>query len=90
MIIEFLLSVVAGFVKLVLGILPNIPAMPAWIDDSLDTVLNTVAQGVSILSYLYTPQIFIFILSTALVVLNFEQAYHAIMWVVRKLPIGVQ
>jgi len=90
MIIEFVLSVVAGFVKAVFGILPNIPPMPAWVDTSLDTVIDVVIGGVGLVSYLYSPQIFIFVLTTSLVVLNFEHVYHAAMWVIRKLPIGVQ
>jgi hypothetical protein len=89
MIIEFFLGVIGGFLKLVFGVLPSIPPMPAWVDTSLDFFTTIILQGVGLVSYLYTPQLMIFLFTTLLVLINFEYVYHSVLWIVRKLPFNV-
>ena len=86
MIIEFILNTVTNVIQSVLGILPDLPAMPAWITDYTDILVSIITAPLEIMAYILTPAILIFVLTTTLVVFNFEIVYHAVMWVVRKLP----
>lgn len=89
MIPQFFLSVIGGFVKLVFSILPDVPAMPMWVSDSLDAFMTVVLDGVALVSYLYSPLILAFIFTTAVVIINFEYLYRSTMWIVHKLPWSV-
>jgi len=88
MILEFVLSVVGTVLRALFGVLPDLPEAPAWLTTTLDTFIGSVMSGVAFVSYIMTPTIFIFVLSTFLVLLNFEYIYHLVLWIIKKLPIG--
>lgn len=89
MIVEFLMSVISALVQGVLGLIPSIPAMPGWVDTAADYLLNSLAGVVGILVYLYTSQLFLFVLTTFVVIIGFEHLYHLAMWIIRKLPTSI-
>lgn len=87
MIIEFLLSVLVGFIKLVLGILPNVPATPDAVLNGGNFITSTISSVISVLSMLLTPVLLGACVVIILGMLNFTWIYHSVMWVIRKLPV---
>ena len=88
MIVQFILSAIMSALKAILGVLPNIPPMPSFITDSAEYVADIIVGGVSSLVYIFTQELFAFIVLTVIVLMNFETIYRTTMWVIRKLPIS--
>jgi len=70
-----------------LGVLPDLPATPASVITAGDWTIDTIAGAVSFLTMIYGTTLFGAIILIASLTLVFEQAYHTVMWVVRKIPI---
>lgn len=88
MIVQFILSGIMQALKFILGALPNIPPMPSFITDSAEYIADLIVGVVGILVYVFTQQLFTFIVLTVIVLMNFETIYRTVMWVIRKLPIS--
>lgn len=88
MIIEFFLNSVASVLKLIFGILPSLPPMPEWITDFTVLISDFIIGGIFFVSYLLTPQLLIFLITTLVVITQFDIIYHGVLWVLRKLPIS--
>ncbi len=86
MIIDLMISVMIGFVKVVLGILPNVPATPSAIVDGGNWVTSTIGGVISVLSMLLTPALLAAVVLVIVGLINFQWIYHTVMWVVRKIP----
>lgn len=87
MIIDFIISVFATFVKGVFYILPSLPDMPEPITSGGDWLINTVTSVASVLTMVYSPALMAIMISTAILLLNFEHIYHVTMWILRKIPV---
>jgi hypothetical protein len=81
-----MISVMIGFVKVVLGILPNVPATPSAIVDGGNWVTSTIGGVISVLSMLLTPALLAAVVLVIVGLINFQWIYHTVMWVVRKIP----
>lgn len=88
MIVQFILSGIMGALKAILGLLPNIPPMPSFVTTGAEYIADIIVGGVSILVYIFTQEIFAFIVLTVIVLINFETIYKTTMWVIRKIPIS--
>lgn len=85
MITEFLLGVFYNFSTFIIGLFPNLPAMPAQITSGTNGVITIIGNTVGVISYIYTP----FILTTVFVILiaiiNFDVIYKLVLWIYHKI-----
>ena len=76
MIIEAFLTAVTVVLKAIFGILPSLPPI--------------ALAGATFLFYYILGAFFYPVLLMAVALLGFEHIYHFVMWVIKKLPIGVK
>lgn len=88
MITSVILQALFGMVQIILWIFPDVPPMPEGIVSGTDYIIALIGQMIGVVSYILSPTILIFSLTTILIIINFESIYHLLQWVVRKLPIG--
>lgn len=90
MVLELVWETLKALVMVVLGILPDLPDMPSAIAAAAQSVTNWFQTTHDILVILLGQSF----MSAAMVIIvglfTFEYIYHGVMWVVKKLPIGVQ
>lgn len=89
MIIEGFIEVFLGIVKGIFYLVPSIPQMDSSIITGVNTMTGYLVGSVAFVAYLFTPALLIFILSSTIVILNFDFFYSVTMWVIRKLPFNV-
>jgi hypothetical protein len=87
MIIDFSIKVLVGFVKAVMGILPNVPATPSAVVSGGNWVMTTITSVISVLSMLLSPALLTACVLVIVGLINFQWIYHTVMWVVRKIPV---
>lgn len=85
MIIEAVINLVTTLIHAVFGFI-NIPAMPEGIETSINYVFDLLFNGVQFLGFVMHWEVVKVLLPILLAVLVLEQAYHVIMWIIRKLP----
>lgn len=78
-----------GFALLTTAFLamPNLPPIDPSVAAIGDTVLGFMSHAYFILAYLFSPLLLGFALSAAIGIMFFEQIYHGIMWILRKIPV---
>ena len=90
MVLELIWEALKALVMVVLGVLPDLPDMPSTIESAAQNVTGWFQKTHDILE-IYLGQSF---MTAALVIViglfTFEYIYHAVMWIIKKLPIGVQ
>lgn len=84
MITEFILAGFQTVVQILLFLIPNIPSMPTGIADAMDMVVGMITSTVGVISYIYTPVVFIFIFTAVLAILGFDFIYKFVLWVLHK------
>lgn len=88
MIVEAILNAIYKLLTTVFGVLPNIPDFDGF-TDSLNIVLDTIFNNLSLLGVFVRPQTIHIIVPVFLAIYNFEHIYHFIMWIIRKLPFSI-
>jgi len=81
-------AILQGFyavVTFILGLLPNIPQVPDNVRDATDSFVDTIGDVVGLISYLYTPTIFILVFTIIIAVINFDVIYKFALWVYHKI-----
>lgn len=89
MIIKAIFDLVLGLLKLVFGILPNIPDLPDNINNSLNTVFDTIFNNLDLLGLFVRIDTIKTLVPLLIIVINFEHVYHFTMWIIKKLPLGI-
>ncbi len=89
MIIDFLFNAVVVLVKGVFGVLPSLPPIDPAISGASEWVITTVAGAVYLFYYILGG-FFYPVLVLTIALLGFEHGYHFVMWIIKKLPIGVK
>lgn len=90
MILNVFFGAISALIQTVFGVLPDLPDMPAGIVTALDTIPEMVRFGSRYLSY-YIGSTFMLVMIPILIILaNFNWIYHLVIWVLKKLPIGVK
>lgn len=84
MITEAILSGFQTVVTIVLSIIPNLPAMPGAIEDSLEYVVSLITDTVGVMAYIYTPVFLLFIFTMFLAIIGFDFVYKFVLWVLHK------
>lgn len=90
MIIEVIFEMVKILLTSVLGILPDIPPVPVVISDAVDYLLVEISRAMQYISEIFGYAFSLVVAGCLLIMLTFNQIYHLVMWIIRKLPIGAQ
>ena len=85
MILETLLNLVFGLLKIVFGFI-SLPAFPVRLSSSIDTFLNLIFDNVTLLGFFIRPLTLTSVVPILIILLNFDYVYKIIMWILRKIP----
>lgn len=87
MITDFMITILTGSVQLILGVLPDVADTPSAIVDGGDWIIDQITSVISVLSMVLTPALLTATIVVAVGMLLFDNIYHGVMWVLRKIPI---
>ena len=91
MIIETLFELVKLLLTTVLGVLPNLPAMPEALINSINYILDLLFnEGASLLGFFVRIDTIKLIAPIAVLIFNLDKIYSLILWVIKKLPLGMK
>ena len=85
MIIEALLNLIKLLLNVVFGWI-NIPQFPEGLTNSVDTFLSLVFDNLSLLGFFIRRETLMISIPLLIILLNFEQVYKLVMYIVRKIP----
>lgn len=85
MITEAIMNGFQASVNIILAMLPPIPAMPSGVQSALDYIVDVIGQVVGVISYLYTPVVFVFVITAILAILSFDFIYKFVLWILHKI-----
>ena len=85
MILEALLNVVFGLLKIVFGWI-NIPAFPEGLANSINIFLSLIFDNITLLGFFIRPATLTICIPILIILLNFEDVYKITMWILRKIP----
>lgn len=89
MILQAVIDLLVGLVKLCFGWI-NLPPLPVQIQNVLDTVLGYMRDGIGILAWFIDLNYVLVLVPIVIVIINFDKVYRLTMFVLRKLPIGIE
>lgn len=87
MIFDFLITGLFSLLTTVFGALPTLPAVSDDILAPVESLANFIHDGAKVLGMIFSPALFTAALVVIFAVIFFEQIYHTVMWIVRKIPI---
>lgn len=87
MIIEALLNLIAGVIKIVFSFI-NLPAFPQTLQNSINTYMDLIFNNISWLGFFVRPSTLSIVASVAITIITFSRLYKIAMWIWRKLPIS--
>lgn len=89
MIIELIITAITAVLKLVFGILPNIPQLPNSVLTSLQNVFQVIFDNVGLLGLFVRISTIKLLVPLVIIVVNFEHIYHFVLWIIKKLPLSI-
>lgn len=89
MIIKAIFDLILGLLKLVFGLLPNVPQFPQDILNSLNIVFDTIFNNLDLLGLFVRIDTIKTLVPLLIVAINFEHIYHFVMWIVKKIPLSI-
>lgn len=89
MIIKGILDIIFGLLKILFGWI-NLPDMPEVITNIIDQVVGYIVEGLPVVWVFFDKQVVSVALVLVLAIVNFDKLYYFIMWLLKKLPIGVK
>ncbi len=84
MILEGILNLIKALLKVILGILPDLPSMSDNLLSSLNLVTDTIFGNANFLGFFIRISTIKFIIPMVILVMNFEHIYHFAIWVLHK------
>ena len=90
MITEAIFDLIFGLVNLVLGLLPELPDAPDQVYTALDYLYTYIRAGIGFIWIIFDRSFVIVLLPVCVAIANWREIYHLVMWVVRKLPFGIE
>ena len=85
MILEALLNLIKSLLNVVFGWI-SLPQFPEELTNSVNTFLDLIFDNLSLLGFFIRPLTLTITIPILIILLNFEQAYKLVMWIVRKIP----
>lgn len=89
MILQAVIDLLVGLVKLCFGWI-NLPPLPSQIQAVLDMVLGYMRDGIGILAWFIDMDYVFILVPIVIVIINFDKVYRLTMFILRKLPIGIE
>lgn len=89
MIIELLLNIFIGFIK-VIFVFINLPNLPQELLDSITGYLSLVYSNLSFFGFFVRPFTLLLAFDVVVAVWIFVRLYKLTMWIVRKLPFSIE
>lgn len=88
MIVEAVFNLLASAVEVIFGWI-SLPAFPADLEQTLETFEDLIFTNLSVLGFFVRISTLKTIVPFMVLLLNFDKAYALVMWIVRKLPLGI-
>lgn len=89
MILKGILDIIFGLLKTLFGWI-DLPDMPETITNVIDQVIGYIVDGLPVIWVFFDKQVVTVVLVLVLAIVNFDKIYYFIMWLLKKLPIGVK
>lgn len=89
MIFNVLFGAISTLIQTVFGVLPELPDMPTGITNALETATDFIIYGVRVISSMIGWEFMLIVMPILIILANFNWIYHLTIWILRKLPIGV-
>lgn len=90
MIFNALFKSITMLLMAVFSVFPALPAMPEVITNNFNGFLAIISNGVGFIKWLLSPDLFNVVIVITVALINFEYIFNFVMFVIRKLPIGVK
>lgn len=87
MIVELLLNLVGGCVKVVFSFI-NLPDFPQSLANSINTYMDLIFNNIGFLGFFVRPSTLSIIATTAITIFTFHKLYKMAVWIWNKLPIS--
>lgn len=86
MIVSSVMNLIKAVLTTVFGVLPNIPNFATGLQNSINSVLDTIFDNLSLFGVFIRPTSIKLIVPILIVILNFERIYKVTMWIIKKIP----
>lgn len=87
MILNFIIQVIFTLITTILGVLPNIPAIPTAISNGGTYISDTIATFVSFINIFFSPALVSATIVVAIGLFTWEWFYGLALWIIKKIPI---
>lgn len=85
MIVQALLDLISGLLKTLFGWI-NLPSLPVGVEDIINTTFSYMESGFGMVALFIDFNLVKILLPLVIVIVNFDKAYHLVMFVLRKIP----
>lgn len=89
MIIELILDVILIIINFIFDLLPDLPEMPEIIVNYINLALDYIFNNLSLLNFFISVDLIKVIVPLLVIVINFDNLYHLVMWIIKKLPFNI-
>lgn len=86
MIVSSVMNLIKAVITTVFGVLPNIPNFAQGLQNSVNSVLDTIFNNLGLIGVFVRPTTIKLIIPILIVILNFERVYKLTMWIIKKIP----
>lgn len=90
MILEAIMNLVKVLLNVVFALLPDVPNFDITLLDSLTQYINMIFNNLGLLGFFVRISTIKALVPLVIIAINFEDIYHFIMWVVKKLPLSTE
>ncbi len=88
MILEAILTLVGGLIKIVFNLLPNLPNVPEATQNLVTEYINLICDNSTFFSFFIDINYAKTIITILIALFGFSESYKFIMWIYHKLPIS--
>lgn len=90
MILEAIMNLVKVLLNVVFALLPDVPNLDITLLDSLTQYINMIFNNLGLLGFFVRISTIKALVPLVIIAINFEDIYHFVMWVVKKLPLSTE
>lgn len=85
MIVEAVLDLISGLIKTLFGWI-DLPDLPSAIETIIDQTFTYIESGFGIVAIFVDFNVVKILLPLVVIIVNFDRAYHLVLFVLRKIP----
>lgn len=86
MIVSSVMDLIKLLLTTIFGVLPDIPNFATGLQNSVNSVLDTIFNNLGLIGVFVRPATIKLIIPILVVILNFERVYKLTMWIIKKIP----